>query len=102
MRFWDMTVFEIREHIKIYAKRRKEDMRERAIHFYNHAQLLALMIQKMITGEGQIPQLHEMYPSLFEAPQPQQQDWRIMKARIEAYSAEIRKRGEADGQGNNN
>lgn len=105
MRFWDMTVFEIREHIKAHIKRRKEEMRETAIHFYNHAYLLVQMIGKMLSGEGEIPSLHEMYPALFDAPLPAQQDWRIMKERIEAYSIEMkmRKRGEQSGgdQGDN-
>ena len=96
MRFWDMTYFEIKEHIKAYAKRNKESMREKAILSYNHAHLIAQLVGISFSGEGKVPQLHDIYPSLFDAPelQGQQQDWRIMKARIEAYSLEMRKRGD--------
>jgi hypothetical protein len=39
------------------------------------------------------PSIHETYPWLFGAPIQKQQNWEVMKAKVEAYAAERRKRG---------
>mgnify|MGYP001161904285 CR=1 FL=1 len=94
-----MTPYEIKEYLKAYAKRKKETLREQAIISFNHAYIIG----QMFSGDGKIPQLHELYPGLFEPPAPQsdKQDWRVMKARIEAYSAQMKKQKGSGADGSN-
>ncbi|MCG7406784.1 hypothetical protein MH117_05080 [Paenibacillus sp. ACRRX] len=104
--YWDMTYKEIIAAIQGNQRRMKSE-------FQIHASLvhrLGNLLGRAVNDPKNYPDISKAFPGLFEDDtslakntpsekvQSQQQDWRRMKANIEAYAAERRKRGE----GNNN
>ncbi|MEK4628112.1 hypothetical protein MKZ17_07885 [Solibacillus sp. FSL R7-0682] len=101
--YWDMTYKEITTSIVGYSKRQEANMRIESVISYHQANLISHLVG-MIAGSKQAPKaLHEAYPGIFPdleekaAQQVKQQPWQVSKARIEAYAAELRKRGEKHG-----
>ncbi|MBE1554809.1 hypothetical protein [Sporosarcina limicola] len=98
--FWDMTYAEISAAIEGFNKRQMHDMRAQAVVAFRQADLLATLISKVFGGKQAAPAIQEAFPGIFpelERQAEKQQNWQLMKARIEAYAAEKRKRGEARG-----
>lgn len=93
-----MTLKEIVAAIEGYQKQKRTEWQYQALIAYQQANLTASFVAKVFGGTHKPPALHEAFPGLFpELERPRQQNWQIMKARIEAYAAERRKRGEMHG-----
>ncbi|MEG0450956.1 MAG: hypothetical protein RR595_13955 [Lysinibacillus sp.] len=105
--FWDMTYVEITVAIKAHVKRQEVDLQYQSIIAYHQANLISHLVGISL-GSKQSPQeLHEAFPGIFpelekraEMQQVKQQNWELMKARVEAYAAEKRKRGRPNGDDN--
>lgn len=89
--FWDMSIKEVNDVIESYNDSYKVEMQFKAMCAYNTARLVTEGIS-VCFGNGKFPQLHEAFPSLFEAPKLVQQDPEIMKARLMAYAEEWKKK----------
>ncbi|OUM86649.1 MAG: hypothetical protein BAA01_11615 [Bacillus thermozeamaize] len=94
--FWDMTFREILVAIEGVQKRRREELQIQALIAYQQSYLIADLVGIVFGSKQKPPRLHEAFPGIFPEV-PRQQDWRLMKARIEEYAAERRKRGEKHG-----
>lgn len=93
--YWEMTYAEITATINAYQKRKRTDMQVQAIVAYKQAETTAALVSRIFGGNNKVPTVYEMFPDLFpEQSKPKQQNWQLMKARVEAYAAEKRKRGE--------
>lgn len=93
--FWDMTIAEVLDVIKSYNSKLKSEMQFKAIISYSQAILIVNGVRSMFSKESYtIPQLHELYPSLFEAPpkKEMQQNENVMKARLLAYAEAWKKK----------
>ncbi|WP_052523743.1 hypothetical protein [Geobacillus kaustophilus] len=96
--FWDMTLKEILVAIEAEQKRKLEALRQQAMIAYRQADLIACLVGILLGSKQNPPTLTETFPGIFpELERPRQQNWQLMKARIEAYAAERRKRGEKHG-----
>lgn len=98
-----MTYREIMAAIEGAQQRLRARMQESALISYRQANLIASLVGITLGSKQKAPSLQEAFPGIFPEleQQPRQQNWQLMKARIDAYAAERRKRGgEADG-GNN-
>jgi hypothetical protein len=100
--YWDMTYGEIMAAIHAYEKRLKfeaekmeGETRIRAAIAYRQADLTSRMVAQAFGSNSKLPTIYEAFPGIFpEESKPKQQNWQLMKARVEAYAAERRKRGE--------
>jgi len=102
--YWDMTYAEISESIKSFQKRQEVDLQFNAVISYHQANLLSHLIGIQFGSKQAQKELYEAYPGIFPKQEKQaeqqrikQQKWQVMKARIDAYAAEKRKRGESRG-----
>ncbi len=96
--YWDMTYGEIIEAIEGNQRRTKLQMQIQANLVY---QLGALVGVAFNEPDKYPSSVKEAFPKLFEDlidDEPKQQDWQIMKARIEEYNNAYlkQKRGETD------
>ena len=90
-----MTYAEIVAAVDAYQKRTRTDMQVKAIIAYKQAETTAALVSRILGGNNKVPTIYETFPDWFpEQAQPKQQNWELMKARVEAYAAEKRKRGE--------
>jgi hypothetical protein len=97
--YWDMTFAEINQAIK--SKRKQIEFKESKIKLqaklaqtnaYNTAELVRIAVGSLFDKNCKFPSFDEFFnPNIEE--KPKQQDWRIMKERINAIAA-ARKRGE--------
>lgn len=76
-----MSADEIAIASTAHQEQTKEQMRVLAWIAYNNAALTGVAIN----SPNQFPRLEDAFPSLFE--REKQQDWRVMKKRMEAYAA---------------
>lgn len=106
--YWDMTYGEINAAINAYSKNREVELREKAVIAYHQANQIGHIVGIMVGSKQSEKAIFEAYPGFFPdleqkalqeqaKAENQQQHWRIMKERIEAYAAEKRKRGERRG-----
>ncbi|MFF2449370.1 hypothetical protein ACFVSW_20210 [Neobacillus sp. NPDC058068] len=102
--FWNMTYGEIVASITGFNKRQKTEFQMKSIVAYRQADLIASLVSNVLGSKHQPPSIQEAFPGIFPEieQQPKQQNWQLMKARIEAYAAEKRaaeerKRGENRG-----
>lgn len=93
--FWDMTIAEVLDVIKAYNSRVKSEMQFKAIVSYSQTVLIVNGVKSMFSKDKyNMPQLHDLYPNLFEAPtkKEMQQDENVMKARLLAYAEALKKK----------
>lgn len=110
--YWDMTPWELERVIAAKQKQRKEEMQLRAVIAYQQAGLTAVLVSKSLGSKQKVPDIKKAFPGFFDDSEQtivpaepgkkpfRQQDWRIMKARMEMYAAARRKWGEKK-RGNN-
>lgn len=84
-----MTYKEILAAIQGNHRRVKSELQIQASLIYKLGNLLGVAVN----NPAKYPTLNEAFPGMFEEPK-RQQNWELMKSRIEAYAAERRKRGE--------
>jgi hypothetical protein len=94
--YWDMTYAEIKTTIESNQKRIKEEMQAQASIAYKLGELIGIAFNE----PEKYPALKNAFPKLFDDIQEipdKQQDWRVMKARIEQYNSlyKQQKRGES-------
>jgi hypothetical protein len=103
--FWDMTYAEIVASINGFNNRQKSELQLNALISYRQAGLISALVGIAFGSKQQYPTITDAFPGIFpeleKAPQ-QQQNWQVMKARVEEYAAAKRdeakrKRGENDG-----
>ncbi|MDQ0091670.1 hypothetical protein J2T12_005110 [Paenibacillus anaericanus] len=85
-----MTYKEISAAIEGNQRRLKNEVQTQAALVYK----LGNLIGYSVNAPNKYPSIAETFPGLFEEPEIKQQNWQVMKERIEAYAAERRKRGE--------
>ncbi|GLC88704.1 hypothetical protein [Lysinibacillus piscis] len=98
--YWDMTYAEILAVIKGHVKRQEVELQYQSIVAYHQANLISHLVGIALGSKQQPKEIHEAFPSIFpelekraEQQKIKQQNWELMKARIETYAAEKRKRG---------
>ncbi len=99
MQYWDMTYGEILTEIRGSEARRRANLQEQALIAYRQSELTSTLVSIILGGRQKVPSITEAFPGIFpEQEQTRQQNWQLMKARIEQFAAARRKRGEkADG-----
>lgn len=102
--YWDMTYKEILASISGFIKRQEIDLKYMSIVSYHQANLISHLVGISMGSKQQQKEIYEAFPGIFPELEKQvqeqlvkQQNWQLMKARIEAYAAEKRKRGESRG-----
>lgn len=84
-----MTYKEIIAAIQGNQRRVKSELKIHATLTYKLGNLIGVAVN----DPSKYPKITEAFPGMFDEPK-RQQNWQLMKARIEAYAAERRKRGE--------
>jgi hypothetical protein len=93
-----MSLGDILAAIKGYRKREQTALQAQALVAYRQAQYLGNIIGVMLDGKQKLLTMTEAFPGIFpefeqlQAQGIRQQDWRLIKARIEEYSARQRAR----------
>ncbi|GEM_PF-2934400 len=102
--YWDMTYKEIFAAIKGFSKRQEIELQTKSIIAYHQANLISHLVGISLGSKQAPKEIHEAFPAIFpeleqkaQLQQVRQQNWQLMKARIEAYAFEKRKRGEDRG-----
>ncbi|MEC1177615.1 hypothetical protein P9B03_03890 [Metasolibacillus meyeri] len=98
--YWDMTYAEILAAIKGNAKRQETKLQYESVIAYHQANLISHLVGITLGSKQPLKEIHEAFPGIFpelekraEQQKVKQQNWELMKARIEAYAAEKKKRG---------
>lgn len=86
-----MTLGEIIDTVEAYNDNKIDEMKYNAMLAYQTGRLVAIGVGNAFSGE-EFPQIHEIFPGLFEAPKVVQQDSELMKARIMAYAEAWKKK----------
>lgn len=89
-----MTYKETIDVINARQRRYKEELQSQAVLTYKLADFIASSVGRLFEKRNNYPNLNEVFPGLFNdiEEKPKQQDWRIIKERINAIAA-ARKRG---------
>ena len=93
-----MTYREILVAIRGSEARRLADLQEQAFIAYRQSDVIATLVGIVLGSKQKAPRIDEAFPGVFpKQEQPKQQIWQLMKARVEEYAAERRRRGEKAG-----
>lgn len=88
--FWDMTYEEMRLVIDSFNRREKARVQEMASMNYQLGNLVGMSVARLFDEKAKYPTLFEAFPTLFDDLEidttPRQQDWRIMKDRLQQYA----------------
>lgn len=94
-----MTYQEILDDVTAYQDNKLDDMRFKAIMSYQVGVLVANGVSMAFGGGKHFPQIHEIYPTLFEKPELQSNN-EIMKERLleyaEYWNDKISKKGDIE------
>lgn len=63
--FWEMTVAELDRYVESKRRMQKLEQKEKATHNYIQALLIGRVVLKAFDSNMTIPEIHEVYPSLF-------------------------------------
>lgn len=66
--FWDSTIHYVRKYIKVAKERELNEQRNKAYMDYVNCNLVGLYMGIVMGSKQKIPQLHELYPNLFDSP----------------------------------
>lgn len=67
--FWNMTFAELDRVVESYNRRIKAQAKEKATFDYIHALLIGRAVASTMDKGAKFPEIHEVYPSLFDAEQ---------------------------------
>lgn len=87
--YWEMTYGEIINTIKSYNTRKKTEMQWNASVNYKLADLIGISVSRLLDDNVEFPKIESAFPGLFEdivEQKPKQQDWKVMKDRMESYA----------------
>jgi len=97
-----MTYREVLAAIRGSEARRLADLQEQAFIAYRQSDVIATLVGIVLGSKQKAPRIDEAFPGVFpKQEQPKQQSWQLMKARVEEYAAERRRRGERSGGSDN-
>lgn len=66
--FWDMTFGEIERYADSRMRVRKVEAKDKATMDYLQALVIGKYVVSAFDGKVKVPEIHEVYPSLFDAP----------------------------------
>lgn len=72
-RFWDMTIGELSRAVESFNRRKKEEAKEKASYDYILADLIGRSVARMFSSSATMPEIGELYPTLFDTQEIQQQ-----------------------------
>lgn len=89
--FWEYTIKEILLLIKTF----KDNEKSRKMNMYDSAQLIATCVLNGLNGKP-FPAIHEFYPSLFAAPEPEEdKSWMLYKEQMIDFANSFNKKRQA-------
>lgn len=71
--FWEMTLGELHRAIMSHNRVQKKQAQERAVFDYTLAELIGRSVARLYSSTAQMPELHEVYPKLFDAEELEEQ-----------------------------
>jgi hypothetical protein len=71
--FWNMTIAEAQRAIDSKIRVRKIQAQEKATYDYILADLIGRSVSRIYSSSGKLPELYEVYPSIFNAEDVQEQ-----------------------------
>ena len=94
--FWDMTFAELERLIKSKQRQEKIRLKEKASFDYILADLIGKSISRLYSSDNNIPNIEEVYPSLFDAQelqeQKQQKQDQLSEIRLKQFAQSFNKR----------
>lgn len=102
--FWNMTLAELERAIESKKRVRKLEAQEKASHDYILADLIGRSVARIYNSSNHMPEISEVYPSLFDNKQIQEQK-KAKKAELSAlrfkqFAASYNKRFKKEGAKN--
>lgn len=89
--FWEYTIKEILLLIKTF----KDNEKNRKMNIYDSAQLIATCVLNGLNGKP-FPAIYEFYPSLFAAPEPEEdKSWMLYKEQMIDFANSFNKKRQA-------
>ena len=83
--FWDMTIAELNRAMASAARRARAEAQEKASFDYALADLIGRSIARIYSSSARMPEISEMYPTLFDSEEVKEQ-----KARRRAELSALR------------
>jgi len=71
--FWSMTIAEIIRHIESKKRLENERLREKAVFDYTLANLIGKSVARIYHNSNTMPDISEVYPSLFDSEEIEEQ-----------------------------
>ena len=87
--FWNSTYGEMLRYMKAYSNRLLRERQDRAFFDYQLSNLIGISVSRLFSSDGKFPEIHEAYPSIFEAPSEEElinMEAMKMKARMIEYT----------------
>lgn len=72
--YWEMTIAELIRAVDSYKRRYRTQERQRAAFDYLLADAVGRSVARIYSSSARMPKLYEMYPSLFESEEIQEQE----------------------------
>ncbi|MFD1954301.1 hypothetical protein ACFSL6_08955 [Paenibacillus thailandensis] len=99
--FYAMSIKDASSYLKGLIEKERRQLQHSAVIACHQANHIAENVARIFGSKAPAQRISELYPGIFDdfTATPKQQDWRIMKARIEQHAAAYskRKRGEKNG-----
>lgn len=92
--FWEMTYREILTAVQGNQARRQAHLQEQALIAFRQSELTAALTGILLGSRQKAPSLVEAFPGIFPEQPLRQENWQLIKARMQARMAARRKRGE--------
>lgn len=71
--FWEMTIAELARAVDSFNRRKQAEAKEKASYDYILADLIGRSISRMFSSSATMPEIGEIYPTLFDTQEIQQQ-----------------------------
>lgn len=98
-----MTIAELERLINSKKRVEKKRAQEKASYDYIHADLVGRSIARLYSNSAKLPEIHEIYPSLFEAEiiqeQKQEKQAELSALRFKQFAASYNKKFKGGGKG---
>lgn len=83
--FWNSTYGEMLRYMKAFSSRVKRERQDRAFFDYQLSNLIGISVSRLFSSESVFPEIHDVYPSIFEPPTEEE----IMNRRIAEMKAHM-------------
>ena len=87
--FWNSTYGEMLRYMQAYSSRLLRERQDRASFDYQLSNLIGISVSRLFSSESHFPEIHEVYPTIFEAPSEAEEAYARameMKARMVEYT----------------